>query len=188
MSTGIIFHLQNKATMLLRHFLAPAVFSAALAACASAPPVTSTPHSSEQTVTVYPTMKRWIGTLNPTRSYNATAVASQRQNAYGRVELTVSPSSPTLTHVTMKVSVPNEPGLDLAGWGLSEGRCGSGNPPVLAPGMFPPVQLRANGQGNVDAKIPFIIPENGSYHVNVFRRSGTQLTDVITCADLRRES
>jgi hypothetical protein len=188
MSTGIISRLQHSARALLHHLLTPAVVSAALASCATAPPVSSAPQSSDQTVTVYPTMKRWIGTLNPMRSYNATAVASQRQNAYGRVELTVSPNSPTLTHVTLTVSLPNEPGLDLAGWGLSDGRCGSGNPSVLSPSMFPPVQLSASGKGTVDAKIPFIIPENGSYHVNVFRRTGTQLTDVITCADLRRES
>jgi hypothetical protein len=187
MSTGIISQLQDSATMLLRHLITPAVVSIVLASCATAPPVSSAPQpSSEQAVTVYPTIKRWTGTFSPKRSYNAAAVASQRQNAYGNVELTVSPSSPTLTHVTLKVTLPNEPGLDLAGWGLSEGRCGSGNPPVLAPSMFPAVQLRSSGQGNIDAKIPFIIPETGSYHVNVFRRSGTQLTDVITCADLRR--
>jgi hypothetical protein len=115
-------------------------------------------------------------------------VASQRQNAYGSVELTVSPSSPTLSRVTLKVSVPNEPGLDIAGWALSEGRCGSGNPPVLSPSVFPPIQLNASGQGTVDAKIPFIIPDNGAYHVNVFRRSGTQLTDMLTCGELRRDT
>jgi len=175
--------------MLLRQFLTAAVASTALTSCASAPPVSSVPQPvSDQSASVYPTMKLWTGTLNPTQSYNATAVASKRQNAYGRVELTVSPSSPTLTHVTLSVSVPMEPGLDALGWGLSEGSCGSGNPPVLPPGMFPTIQLSVSGQGKVDADIPFIIPENSSYHVNVFRGSGTQLTDVITCAALRRQS
>lgn len=173
--------------MVLRHLIRPAFVSTALASCAGAPPVGSpAPPMSEQSVAVYPIIKRWIGTFTPRRSYNAAAVGSKRQNAYGSVELTVSPSSPTLTHVTLKVSLPNEPGLDLAGWGLSEGRCGSGNPPILSPGMFPAIQLRSSGQGNADAKIPFVMPETGSYHVNVFRRSGTQLTDVITCAELRR--
>ena len=103
--------------MLLRQFLTAAVASTALTSCASAPPVSSVPQPvSDQSASVDPTMKLWTGTLNPTQSYNATAVASKRQNAYGRVELTVSPSSPTLTHVTLSVSDGDlvEPGAVLA--------------------------------------------------------------------------
>lgn len=175
--------------MLLRQFLTATVLATTLTGCASAPQVSPAPQpENDLKVTVYPTLKRWTGTLNPTQSYDATAVASRRQNAYGRVELTVSPSSPTLTRVTLTVSVPIGPGTDIIGWGLSPGRCGSGAPPVLPPSTFPSIQLSANRQGNIDVKIPFIIPDKGSYHLNVFRGSGTQLTDVITCADLRRES
>jgi hypothetical protein len=36
-------------------------------------------------------------------------------------------------------------------------------------------------------KIPFVIPEGGTYSVSVYRGSGTQLSDVITCAELRQE-
>ena len=175
--------------MLLRQFLAASVASTALAGCASAPPVSSGPQSvGSASADVYPTVKLWKGTLNPTQSYQAAAVASKRQNGYGRVELSVSPNSPTLSHVIVNVSIPNEPGMDLVGWGLSPGRCGSGSPLVLSPSMFPAIQIGPNGQGQVDAKIPFIIPDNGNYHVDVFRGSGTQLSDVITCAVLRRES
>lgn len=178
--------------MLLRQCLAAALASTALTGCASAPPVSSAPQSvSDQNATnatVYPTVKTWTGTLNPTQSYNGAAVASKRQNGSGRVDLSVSPNSPTLTHVVITVSIRLEPGMDLVGWGLSPGRCGSGTPLVLSPSMFPAIQLGPNGQGHVDAKIPFIIPDNGNYHVDVFRGSGTQLSDVITCASLRRES
>ncbi|HEV7594032.1 MAG TPA: hypothetical protein VGO33_03460 [Gemmatimonadaceae bacterium] len=126
--------------------------------------------------------------MRPTQSYNAAAVGSQRQNAYGGAELTVLASNPTLTHVTVNVAVPVDLGLGMVGWGLAQGRCGSGNPTVLSPSSFPPIQLNATGQGTVDAQIPFIIPDNGTYHVNVFRGTGTQLVDVITCADLRRDT
>lgn len=174
--------------MLLRRLFAASVASTALASCASAPPVSSAPQPvADQSATIYPTVKTWTGTLNPTQSYQGSAVASRRQNGYGRVELSVSPNTPTLTHVVMDVSVPLEPGMDLVGWGLSPGRCGSGTPLVLSPSMFPAIQLGPNGQGHIDAKIPFIIPDNGNYHVDVFRGSGTQLSNVITCAGLRRE-
>ena len=174
--------------MLLRQLLTASIVSTSIAGCASAPPAGSAPQpQTDRTVSGYPTIKRWTATLNPTQSYNAAAVASQRQNAYGKVELTVQPATPTLTDVTLVVTVPPQPGLDIVGWGLSQGRCGSGNPAVLPPSAFQPIQLSSNGRGNVDAKIPFVI-ETGAYHVNVFRGSGTQLSDIITCGDLRRDS
>lgn len=175
--------------MPLRQLLAAAVVSTALTSCASAPPASSAPQTdSDRAPLVFPSAKRWKGTMRPTQSYNAAAVGSQRQNAYGAVELSVSASNPTLTHVSLTVTVPVDLGLGMIGWGLAQGRCGSGNPTVLAPSTFPPIQLNATGQGTVDAQIPFIIPDNGTYHVNVFRGAGTQLVDVITCADLRREA
>jgi hypothetical protein len=174
--------------MLLRQLLTVAAASTALAGCASAPPVTSTAQAGgDQNVTDYPMVKRWTGKLNPTQSYQATAVASRRQNAYGNVELTVSPASPTLSRVTMTVSVPQNAGFDILGWGVSQGRCGSGNPQVLAPTAFTPIQISTSGRGSVDVKIPFVIPEGGAYSVSVYRGSGTQLSDVITCAELRQE-
>jgi hypothetical protein len=189
MSSGTIPQLPGSATMPLRQFLAAAAASTVLTSCAGAPPVASGPQpESEQRVTVYPAMKLWKGTLNPTQSYQATAVASRRQNAYGNVELSVSASNPMLTHVTLTISVPNEPGLDILGWGLSQGRCGSGNPPVLSPSTFPTIQVSTNGTGKVEANIPFVMPETGGYHVNVYRGSGTQLSNVMTCAELRRQS
>jgi hypothetical protein len=175
--------------MLLRQLLTASIVAIAIAGCASAPATGSAPKpQADRGVSGYPIVQRWIATLNPTQSYSATAVSSQRQNAYGRVELTVSPDNPTLTDVKLVVSVPARPGMDVVGWGLSQGRCGSGNPPVLPPSTFPPIQLSPNGRGTADAKLPFVISENGTYHVNVFRGTGTQLSDVITCGEVRRES
>jgi hypothetical protein len=175
--------------MVLRYLFTAAAAVVASSSCASAPPVTADPGSANvQSPNVYPTMKSWVGSLNPTRSYSAAAVATQRQNAYGRAELTVSPDNPTITHVVLKVSVPNEPGLDMAGWGLSEGRCGSGNPLVLSPSAFQPIPVNPGGQGPIDVSIPFVIPDKGLFHISIFRSSGTQLSDLVSCAELRRES
>ena len=110
-----------------------------------------------------------------------------RQKATGTVELTVLPNRPTFTHVRLSVTVPNEPGLNNLGWAIHPGNCGSGTPPVIAPGMFPMMVVSANGGASLDDNIPFQLPEMGNYHLNVFRGGGTQLSDVITCADLRRQ-
>ena len=54
--------------------------------------------------------------------------------------------------------------------------------------MFPTIQVSNSGRGSVNADIPFVGKENVDYHVNVFRGQGTQLTDVLTCGELRREN
>lgn len=173
--------------MNLRHICA-ASLAGSLAACASASTVNSTPPSdSDRAAAVLAATNRWTGTLNPTQGRTAVVVTTTRQKAFGTVELTVTPNRPTLTHVRLTVSVPIEPGLNNLGWGIHPGNCGSGNPPVLAPGMFPAMVLSTNGRASVDDDIPFQLPEVGNYHLNVFRGGGTQLNDVITCADLRRQ-
>jgi hypothetical protein len=174
--------------MPLRQLLAAVAISTALASCASAPPVSSAPQSNgDRSALVFPSAKRWVGSLKPTQSYSSAISGSQRQIAYGNAELTVDPSNPTLTHIRLKVSVPADAASGFVGWGLSSGRCGSGNPTVLTPSSFPSIQLNSTGQGTVDAQIPFVISDNGSYHVDIFRGTGSQLVDMITCADLRRD-
>jgi hypothetical protein len=174
--------------MNVRHICA-ASLTAAAAACASAPAANRDPPSdSERTAAIIAATNRWTGRLNPTQGRTGAAVTTTRQKAFGTVELTVAPNRQTNTHVRLTVSVPTEPGLNNLGWGIHPGNCGSGNPPVIAPGMFPMMVLSANGRGTVDDDIPFQLPETGNYHLNVFRGSGTQLNDVITCADLHRQS
>jgi hypothetical protein len=80
-----------------------------------------------------------------------------------------------------------EPGLENLGWTINPGNCGSGDAPVLSSSVFPLMQLGANGQANFDDNIPWALPETGSYHVNVYRGSSTQLNNVVTCAELRRK-
>jgi hypothetical protein len=57
---------------------------------------------------------------------------------------------------------------------------------MMAPGTFPSLVLSTNGRAALDDDIGFTLPGTGTYHVNVFRGSGMQLSDVITCASLRR--
>jgi hypothetical protein len=162
--------------------------AAALSGCATTPPVNSAPSSdADRTAAVLAASNRWTGSLNPTQGRTGAAVTTTRQKAFGTVELTVSPNRPTVTHTRLTVSVPVEPGLTNLSWAIHQGNCGSGNPPVMSPGSFPTILLSANGRASIDDDIPFKLPESGNYHLNVFRGSGTQLSDVITCANLRRD-
>ena len=170
-------------------FLAPALSCVALLACATTPSAKPDPSSDAgRTEAIIAAANRWTGTFNPTQSYAASAVTTTRQKAFGNIELRVSPNRPSVSHVNLTVSVPVEPNLTNLGWAIHPGSCGSGTPAMMAAGTFPTIVLSANGRGTVDDDIAFTVPTTGSYHVNVFRGNGTQLTDVITCANLRRDS
>ena len=156
--------------------------------CASAPSNPAPAGSSateDRTASVLAAANRWTGTLNPTQGRTGAAVTSTRQKAYGTVELIVVPNRPTVSHLNLDVAVPMEPGLNNLTWGIHPGNCGSGNPPLIPPGD---ITLSVNGRGTVDADIGLAVPQSGQYHINVFRGNGTQLQDVITCANLRRQS
>jgi hypothetical protein len=56
----------------------------------------------------------------------------------------------------------------------------------MAPGLFPMLTLTAGARASFDDNIPFALPQTGDYHVNIYRAGGTQQSDVLTCADLRR--
>jgi len=112
---------------------------------------------------------------------------SVRQNGSGQVDLTPSTKAPDLTHVRLVTSVSLDPGMDALGWAIEPGNCGSGSPGVIPASMFPPLQVNANGQARMDVDLPFQLTESGTYHVDVFRGTGSQPTDVITCAELHRK-
>lgn len=168
--------------------IAAALLLAGGAACATAPAVNPPPNSdAARTAAIIESSQRWTASLNPTQGNSGVAVTTTRQKAFGTVELTVSPNRPSVSHVRLTVSVPMEPGLNSLGWGIHEGSCGSGTPLIMSAGTFPVIILSPNGRGTVDDDIPLTLPQTGSYHVNVFRGSGNQLTDVITCGEIRRQ-
>lgn len=162
--------------------------SASLACSSAQPNPAPAPSADQRVAEVLAAAKRWTGTLNPTQGRTATVVTTTRQRAYGNVVLTVAPNRPTLTHVVLNVSVPMEPGLNNLGWSIHQGNCGSGSPPVMSPGAFPTMVVSTNGRGALEDDIAFRLPDFGSFHVNVFRGNGTQLSDVITCANLRKDT
>jgi len=173
--------------MHILRFGSASLVAAALSGCAAAPAATPDPGSQpvpSQTVGV--AVSRWTGVFNPKQGYTGTVVTTTRQKAYGNVELLISPDRPNVTRVRLSVSVPVEPGLTNLGWAVHPGGCGSGAPPLMAPGTFPSMVLGSNGRAALDDDIGFTLPGTGSYHVNVFRGAGMQLSDVITCASLRR--
>ncbi|MGH7602571.1 MAG: hypothetical protein ACRENK_01085 [Gemmatimonadaceae bacterium] len=173
--------------MLVRYAFTATLLSATLVACASAPTPGSASTDAGHTADVVASARRWTGNFTATQSVNGSLVPSTRQSGNGSVELTVARANPGLTHVRLRAAVSIEPGLEVLGWSINPGNCGSGDTPILSPSVFPLMQLNPNGQANFDDNIPWELPESGNYHVNVFRGSNSQLNNVVTCADLRRK-
>lgn len=157
-------------------------------ACATAIPVDPSPAPANDPAAMAiaaanPT--RWTGSFQPTLAHTGSAVVTDRQKAYGTVELTIPPARPTRTYVRLAVSAPANSNVNTLRWGVFAGRCGSGAPAVIPADGFPRIEL-TNGRGSIEEEIGFEMPAEGEFHVNVLHGSGTQLSNVLTCANLRR--
>ena len=156
------------------------------AACAS------TPRAAEPTVdatadrSVLATSARWTGSLAPVNSFSGGINGATRQNTYGSAMLTISPRNPKATRVQLTFQAPVQNSTVLR-WAILPGRCGSGSIPLLAAESFPDLEISSNGRGQIDTDMPFEMPINGTYHVNVYSR-GSQLADVVGCGTLRFEA
>lgn len=107
-------------------------------------------------------------------------MASQTR-AYGQVTLSRGADGTShlaITYITPAVNTS-------FAWSLHSGRCGSGEPAVIAPGSFPAIEVGSSGRGSSSADIYFPFPEQGSYHVNVFEGHGSHLEDVVSCGNLQ---
>jgi hypothetical protein len=107
---------------------------------------------------------------------------TQRQKATGTV--TLSPTRDgSATEARITISVPEQQPMMLR-WAVLPGRCGSGTLPLLSVEQFPTIEVGTNGRGEMRGTAPMALPSSGTYHVNVYWQ-GQQLTDVMTCANLR---
>ena len=106
---------------------------------------------------------------------------------FGSVLLTAAPDAPSQLRAAINLSTQLTSTARLK-WALVPGRCGSADLPVIAIEQFPEIIVSSNGTASANATVPYVLPRNGSYHVNVFWSSGADLSDVMTCANLRLET
>jgi hypothetical protein len=176
--------------MMPRHHVVFGLASLALAGCASQPrdepPAPAAASAASNTASSSP-LRRWTGNLTPTnqRTGAVTGGGAGQARAFGTVLLTVAESSPQRTRARITLTSPVN-SVQLR-WALLPGRCGSGAMPVMAVELFPLLDIGTNGRGQLDAEVPLTLPESGSYHVNVYW-AGQQLSDVMTCTNLRYEA
>jgi hypothetical protein len=149
---------------------------ALLAACASSGASASAGDGTHWTGSLQQTMQR-TGNLAPAAQQRATGTISAQESAIDsmRIQVRLSVSAPSNATSTLR-------------WALLPGRCGTSTLPLLGYEQFPTIEVGSNGRGEVAIELPLRLRTGGTYHVNVYANRGTQLTDVLTCGNLRQGS
>lgn len=171
------------------HLLTPAVAALALAGCASSgtssPAAGATPDATASVASG--TVQRWSGALNPTQQRTGNLAGGDRARAFGNVVLTKSPSDENRMIASISLTAPETNSVTGLQWALLPGRCGSGAVPLTNVERFPPIDMGSGGRGSLTAEVPLALPTSGTYHVNIYWPGGSQLENVMTCANLRAE-
>lgn len=158
----------------------------ALAACASAKPVGDTaataPTASVSTSgDTGPVV--WTGSLQPMQQQSGGLGPTGQNKAFGTVRLASKGAQRTAISLTVSTPLSSSASLN---WAVLPGRCGTGALPLVGIERFPVIEIGNNGRGQLDAEMSLELPANGTYHVNIYWATGQQLSDVMTCANLRR--
>jgi hypothetical protein len=158
--------------------------AAAVAACVSAGsggPALTPIASLTDTLPVQPPM---IGSFQSVLNAAAgVAVAGRGPRVDGTVTLTPSRLSSDRFGVDMDFT--SDRGSETLLWGVVSGRCGSGDLPLVSPRDLAPVVVTNNGSARLHAEFRAPLTAGQDYHVNLYANDGTQLADVVACANLK---
>ncbi|HEX2721288.1 MAG TPA: hypothetical protein VHM24_00105 [Gemmatimonadaceae bacterium] len=175
--------------MTLKPFCA-ALLALEFAACATTKPVSEagapTPSATAATGTAAAPSDgpvRWTGSLQPMQQRTGGLGPTGQNKAFGNVSLTSR--GPERTAVSISLSTPLQSSTALS-WAVLPGRCGTGSLPIAGIERFPVIEVGANGRGQLESEMSLGLPTSGTYHVNIYWGSGSQLSDVMTCANLRK--
>lgn len=160
-----------------------------LAGCASAPPAVESapaPSSNDRAaaISVAGTPTRWQGTLQATQQRTSAVAPTAQNKTTGSVFLSQASDGRTRARVSVSASIPNAPTLR---WAIVQGRCGSGALPIATTERFPAIEITASGRGEIDQEMALTLPTSGTFHVNVYYGNGTQLSNVLACANLSKQ-
>lgn len=158
------------------------------AACATTKPVADTGAATgaapapSATISAGETV-RWTGSLQPMQQRSGGLGPTGQNKAFGSV--TLSSRGPERTAISIQVSTPLQGSASL-NWAILPGRCGSGALPIVGIERFPVIDVGNNGRGQLENEMSLGLPTSGAYHVNIYWAGGQQLSDVMTCANLRK--
>jgi hypothetical protein len=113
---------------------------------------------------------KWGGKLAP---QGGTAVAGS---------VSIEPgANASSTHAVVTIT-GGEPGTTYP-WHVHSGKCGDNGAVVGQAPAYKPITIGKDGTGKVDETLPFAIPDNGAYYVNI-HKSAKDMGTIVSCGDL----
>lgn len=126
---------------------------------------------------------RWTGSFQPQQQRTGAVAPTGTNRVFGTVSIVPSARSDNYSRFTLMLNAPAA--NTTYRWAMQSGRCGSASLPVIAFDQFPMLEVSSNGRAQLDLELPVTFPTSGTYHVAIFWRNGTDLSDIVTCANLR---
>jgi hypothetical protein len=161
--------------------LALAIGAAACASTGSAPQGLTPVASLTDTIPVRPPL---VGSFQSTMNAAAGLVSAGRgPRVDGTVRLT--PGGNTDDQFTVDFNFNSERGAESLSWTVIPGSCGSGELPLVSPRVQARIDVQGNGRARLQAQFRGTITRGRSYHVNLYANDGTDLADVVACANLK---
>jgi CHRD domain-containing protein len=68
-------------------------------------------------------------------------------------------------------------------WHVHSGKCGDNGGVVGVASAYTPITISKSGSGKVDVTLPFAIPDNGSYYINI-HKSASDMGTIVSCGNL----
>lgn len=113
---------------------------------------------------------KWTAKLAPQDTYKVAGTA------------TVEPGKDaSSTHATVELT-GGDPGA-VYPWHVHSGKCGDNGPVVGTASAYTPIKISKSGTGKVDVALPFAIPDNGAYYINI-HHSASDMKTIVSCGDL----
>ena len=82
-------------------------------------------------------------------------------------------------------SFNSERGAESLLWTVVPGTCGSGELALVSPRALARIEVQGNGRGQLRAEFRGTLTPGRDYHVNLYANGGTDLADVVACANLK---
>jgi hypothetical protein len=112
---------------------------------------------------------KWSANLAPQGGTNVSGTA------------TVEGKDASSTHATVSIT-GGDPGATYP-WHVHSGKCGDNGAVVGQASAYTPIKIDKSGKGKVDVTLPFAIPDNGSYYINI-HHSSTDMGTIVSCGNL----
>jgi len=140
-------------------------------------------HSGGPALALTPAEAKWSGAILPKEQNSGQAAASRRTLINGQVDMVADADYPTRTRIDITIGTPVTNSTVL--WALVPDRCGTGGVSVLPVNAFPPIEVGPSGRGEVSAVVPFQLPTQGNFHIDIYESRRATLADVQACAELK---